>query len=156
MNVEDQEEANSSSWTVIHTPKRKDTPAKVIWMPWQKISCLITDVCNCSCKINAGTHTSHVVRAFLLRHHINTIAWPPYSPDLNPIEHLCWYLKKRVFGHYPQYNYYSVAAEEWEGFCDAFKECWRSIRGKLIKVLIISMPRRIYACRRAQGWQAKY
>jgi transposase len=105
---------------------------------------------------NAGTHTSYVVRAFLLRHHINTIAWPPYSLDLNPIEHLWWHLKKGMFGHYPQYNYYSVAAEEWEGFCDAFKECWRSIRGKLIKVLIISMPRRIYACRRAQGWRARY
>jgi hypothetical protein len=61
---------------------------------------------------NAGIHTSHAVRAFILRHHINTIVWSPYSLDLNPIEHLWWHLKKRMFKHYPQYNNYSSAEEE--------------------------------------------
>ena len=105
---------------------------------------------------NAGIHTSRAVRAFLLTHYINTIAWPPYSPDLNPIEHLWWHLKKRMFKHYPQYNNYSTAIEEWEGFVEALKECWKSIPGKLIKALIMSMPRRLGACRRARGWQTKY
>ena len=36
----------------------------------------------------AGIHCSRAVTAFLQEHHINTIAWPAYSPDLNPIEHL--------------------------------------------------------------------
>jgi hypothetical protein len=36
----------------------------------------------------AGIHQSHAVAAFLQRHHINAIDWPPYLPDLNPIEHL--------------------------------------------------------------------
>jgi hypothetical protein len=36
------------------------------------------------------------------------------------------------------------------------KECWRSIPGKLIKQLIMSMPQRLGACRRARGWQTKY
>jgi transposase len=105
---------------------------------------------------NAGIHISHAVRAFILRHHINTIVWPPYSPDLNPIEHLWWHLKKRMFKHYPQYNNYSSAEEEWEGFCEALKECWRGIPGKLIKSLIMSMPHRLQACRLARGWQTKY
>jgi transposase len=105
---------------------------------------------------NAGIHTSHAVRAFLLHHHINTINWPPYSPDLNPIEHLWSHLKKHMFKYYPQYNNYSIAKQEWEGFCDALKECWRSIPGKLIRSLIMSMPNRLDACRRARGWQTKY
>jgi transposase len=71
---------------------------------------------------NAGIHTSHTVRVFLLRHFVNTIAWPPYSPDLNPIEHLWWHLKKRMFKHYPQYNNYSSATKEWEGSCGGFED----------------------------------
>jgi hypothetical protein len=61
-----------------------------------------------------------------------------------------------MFKFYPQYNNYSVAEEEWSGFCEALKECWRSIPKKLIKRLIMSMPQRLGACRRAQGWQTKY
>jgi hypothetical protein len=61
---------------------------------------------------NANIHTSRVVHQFLIDHHINTIIWPPYSPDLNPIEHLWWHLKKCMHKFYPQYNNYSVAEEE--------------------------------------------
>jgi transposase len=105
---------------------------------------------------NAPIHKSRVVRAFLDEHHINTIDWPPYSPDLNPIEHLWWVLKKRMHKIYPQYNNYSQAEEEWDSFCEALKECWRSIPSRVIKALIMSMPRRLHTCRRARGWQTKY
>lgn len=105
---------------------------------------------------NASIHTARAARAFLAKHGITTIDWPPYSPDLNPIEHLWWVLKKLVFKHYPQYNNFSRAEEEWDGFCEALKRCWRMIPGSLIKTLIISMPRRLEACRKAKGWQTKY
>jgi hypothetical protein len=104
----------------------------------------------------AGIHWSHAVAAFLQRYYINTIDWPPYSPDLNPIEHLWWRLKRLMFKHFPQYNNYSRAEEEWDGFCEALKECWRRIPGKLIRRLILSMPQRLAACRKARGWQTKY
>jgi transposase len=86
----------------------------------------------------AGTHCARVVRSFLQQHHIKTIDWPPYSPDLNLIEHLWWALKKRMYKHYPQYNNLSQAEGEWEGFVEALQECWRSIPSKLIKRLIMS------------------
>jgi len=105
---------------------------------------------------NASIHTARAVRAFLAEHGITTINWPPYSPDLNPIEHLWWVLKKLVYKHYPQYNNFSRAEKEWEGFCEALKRCWRMIPGRLIKALIMSMPRRLAACRKAKGWQTKY
>jgi hypothetical protein len=73
---------------------------------------------------NAGIHRARSVVKFHQDHQINVIDWPAYSPDLNPIEHLWWVLKRRMFKLYPQYNNYSQAEEEWGGFCDALKECW--------------------------------
>jgi transposase len=105
---------------------------------------------------NAGIHRSRAVAAVHQEHHITSILWPAYSPDLNPIEHLWWVLKRRMFKLCPQYNNYSRAQDEWDGFCEALKECWRSIPGKLIKRLIMSIPRRLAAVRKARGWHTKY
>jgi transposase len=91
---------------------------------------------------NARIHTSRVVVAFLARLHIRVVKWLAYSPDLKPFEHLWWWLKKRMRKVYSQYNNFSVAEEEWDGFCDALKECWRWVPRVLIKKLIMSMPRR--------------
>jgi transposase len=59
-----------------------------------------------------GIHHSRAIRSFLDQHYVNTIDWPAYSPDLNPIEHLWWVLKRRIFKLYSQYNNYSQAEEE--------------------------------------------
>jgi transposase len=104
----------------------------------------------------AGIHRSRAVMAFHQEHHINAIVWPAYSPDLNPIEHLWWVLKRCMCKLYPQYNNYSQAQDEWDGFCEALKVCRRGILKKLIKRLIMSMPRRLDAVRKARGWQTKY
>ena len=37
---------------------------------------------------NAPIHNAKYAKGFLEKHGIRTIEWPPYSPDLNPIEHL--------------------------------------------------------------------
>lgn len=104
----------------------------------------------------AGIHRSRAVMDLLDDHHINTIDWPPYSPDLNPIEHLWYHLKRSMHYDYPQFNNWSKAESEWDAFCEALEECWRRIPGDLIKTLILSMPDRIEACRKAGGRQTKY
>ena len=50
---------------------------------------------------NASIHTAERTSEFLTDYGIWTIDFPPYLPDLNPIEHLWWALKKLLQKHYP-------------------------------------------------------
>ena len=38
---------------------------------------------------NARPHVARVCQDFLANNNIAPLAWPPYSPDLTPIEHMC-------------------------------------------------------------------
>ena len=105
---------------------------------------------------NAPIHTSRKSREWLQSHGITTIEWPPYSPDLNPIEHLWWALKKKVHELYPQFDRIGNSEIEWDIFEAGLVEAWATLPDSLIARLIESMPRRLLAVRRANGYQTKY
>ena len=47
---------------------------------------------------NASIHQAHSIQAWFTWHKITQIGnWPAYSPDLNPIKHIWWHLKVRVY-----------------------------------------------------------
>ena len=45
---------------------------------------------------NDRPHVARVCQDFLANDNIVPLDWPPYSPDLSPIEHLCDELDRRV------------------------------------------------------------
>jgi transposase len=98
---------------------------------------------------NAGVHTAQIVTQWLEDNVITTLKWPAQSPDLNPIEHLWWHLKKRLM----QYE------EEPSGILELWKRIeveWDAISQETCLNLIDSMPSRIAAVIGAKGGYTKY
>lgn len=103
---------------------------------------------------NAPIHTAHRVRDWFIEHGITTLDWPPYSPDLNPIEHIWWVLKKLLEEHYPHLS--GKAEQDIEDMQEALKACWELIPKETFDTLLASMPSRVDACIKARGWHTKY
>jgi transposase len=96
---------------------------------------------------NAPAHKSRKTQLWLSQNNIETLPWPAQSPDLNPIENVWAYLKRRledreIHGH----------AELWV----AIQEEWARIPDSFLMNLIQSMPRRIHAVIRAKGGATVY
>lgn len=49
---------------------------------------------------NAPTHIATVSKHYLRNHRINTMEWPPYSPDLNSIDNVWSDMKAYLFSRY--------------------------------------------------------
>lgn len=105
---------------------------------------------------NAPIHTAQALKEWLEVHGIATADWPPYSPDLNPIEHLWWALKKKLHQLHPEFDHIGDSEEEWEAFELGLHKAWAAIPDSLISQLIRSMPRRLAAVRQARGYQTRY
>ena len=107
---------------------------------------------------NAPIHTSKASKAFLRSLGIPLLEdYPPYSPDLNPIEHLWALLKKTLYQQYPD-------IETWKGtnteigimMAKALCESWDSIDPQLIEKHTQSMVDRVKAVIEADGWYTRY
>jgi len=104
---------------------------------------------------NSGIHAAKKTIEYLERHGIWTIEHPPHSPDLNPIEHIWWALKRAIHQVHPEFDQMGNGQEEWDQFCTALQEVWWTIPDSMIRTLIYSMPRRLAAVERAYGYYTK-
>ena len=98
---------------------------------------------------NDSKHTCKRVKKWIQDCGMEVLDWPAQSPDLNPIEHLWHYLKRRLM--------------EYEDQAGGINELWRRTEVEWEKIpkeecqkLIESMPRRIAAVIRAKGGYTKY
>jgi len=104
---------------------------------------------------NARIHTARISQRWLRIHRIETIDWPPCSPDLDPIEHLWCTLKQKLHELCPEFECIGDTNIEWEQFENGLREAWSAIPDFLITKLILSMPRRLAAFGTANGYQAE-
>jgi hypothetical protein len=107
---------------------------------------------------NASIHTARKVKRWFLDHGISQLMdWPPYSPDLNPIEHIWWALKTRCYEMFPE-----VAADKSESeharqrLESCLQAAWDTLDQELFDKLGASMCDRIEAVIAANGWHTKY
>ena len=106
---------------------------------------------------NAPIHTATVVKRWFEQHDLKVLEWPPYSPDLNPIEHLWFCLKKLVYEVNPDIEKVTGGVEKVkEALSKALEEAWRLIEADLLEKLVRSMPKRINAVITSEGWYTKY
>ena len=98
---------------------------------------------------NDPKHTSRKAQKWLEDHHVRILKWPAQSPDLNPIEHLWNYLKRKL----AEYN------EPPQGMIELWERVeaeWEKIPQNICTELIDTMPKRIKAVIKAKGGYTKY
>ena len=98
---------------------------------------------------NAGPHVARICQVFLANNNFQPLDWPPYSPDLSPIEHLWDQLGRQVQQRQPPPATRVQLTRTLE------KE-WNNIPIRRIKVLMNSMTRKITAMTRANGRHTRY
>jgi hypothetical protein len=87
---------------------------------------------------------------------ISTMEWPAYSPDLNPIEHLWYHLKKKAIKMHPELSEMGHSSDDLEALIAASKEAWLALPQELLDTLVMSVEKRLKAVRKAKGWYTKY
>lgn len=96
---------------------------------------------------NAPCHKSKATLDFLRCQNFQVLPWPPYSPDLNPIENL-WAIVKRRIEKIPRDTTASVEA--------ATHNEWNDTLAEICRDLVASMPRRIQECIKNKGGNTSY
>jgi transposase len=96
---------------------------------------------------NDSKHTAKVTKQFFESRSIKVLPWPAMSPDMNPIENLWSYVKRRVSESEPK----NLADLEVE-----IKKAWYSIPKEVCQNYAMSFSRRALALCRSRGGHTKY
>jgi transposase len=105
---------------------------------------------------NAPIHKAHIIRDWFRERGYEVMVWPPYSPDLNPIENLWALLKAEIYRLYPELLNAPNNAETLDLLIRAAMDTWERLGEDLFNTLIDTMERRVKAVVEAEGWYTKY
>jgi transposase len=104
----------------------------------------------------ATVHTARIVKAILDEMGVMVMIWPPYSPDLNPIENLWSIMKREIYKLYPELEFAPDTVATLEALVSAAREAWHTINSSVLYNLFVTMPHRVQAVIAAKGWYIKY
>ncbi|GFX99873.1 transposable element Tcb1 transposase [Trichonephila clavipes] len=92
---------------------------------------------------NARSHTARVAQDFL--RHFQTLPWPARSPDLSPVEHVCYQLKRQIPSCHSVHDLELVV-----------QDLWTHLPQDNVRCLINSMSDRVAACIAAGSGPTRY
>lgn len=96
---------------------------------------------------NAPAHRANHTKQWLIQHELSCFEFPPYSPDLNPIENLWAHLKRDVELDFPR----DAAA-----LTESIKKRWVELPNNYLALLAHSMGDRLKAVTVCRGFRTKY
>ena len=106
---------------------------------------------------NARTHILEAITDWLKSKGYTVMEWPPYSPDLNPIEMVWKKLKNLIFKNHPELRTMTVGTEKVKNaIIKAVIEAWKSLKQEFFFSLTASMSRRVKTIIKANGGYIKY
>ena len=78
---------------------------------------------------NARPHVARIYQQLLADNNIRVLDWPPYSPDMNPIEHVWDMLSRQMQRRVPAPTTNAQLRQE-----------WRAIPRRQLDNILVSMP----------------
>lgn len=82
--------------------------------------------------------------------------WLPYSPDLNPIENIWALLKAEIYRLYPELLEMGNNAGALERLIQCAIATWDTFEETIMNRMLDTMPHRVEAVLKANGWYTKY
>ncbi|BDD59129.1 hypothetical protein MAP00_009280 [Monascus purpureus] len=104
----------------------------------------------------ASVHRAYIIRDLLAEMGVEVMEWPPYSPDLNPIENFWALMKAKIYEKYTELERALDTEETLKALIEAAKEAWHAIDQRVLENLFLSMPHRAQAILAADGWYTGY
>lgn len=105
---------------------------------------------------NAPIYKSGASMGWLEEQQIDTVDWPPHSPDLNPIEHVWHTLKKKIRQIEPNFSDLKKNLAHEAYVREIIQLAWSELDPDFICSLIGSMEARLKAVIKAPGWYTHY
>lgn len=106
---------------------------------------------------NAPIHKARVVTEWFENHGYTVMDWPPYSPDMNPIENMWFHLKEVTDEVHPGLASMPGSNETVQAAIgEAAEQAWDLIEWSRFNAVIEGMPRRVQALLDAEGCYTKY
>lgn len=152
----------TSLWALrpdLESPRKGITARSVLECLKEQLPTIVEPGCT-FIQDNAPTHTALCVKNWLTQfarcNLFHLVKWPPYSPDLNPIENLWKLLKEGICKKYPELSTMKKNSTSLEALRKAAEVVWEGLEEEVLERLILSMPRRLEAIVESKGWYSKY